>query len=466
MQWIKRLTLILFVLILLVPMVLFDFREGVVSEIDNRPLAENPLLSLEEGNLHKRLQEYVNDRIGLRDEMILGYTVLNDRLFGKMVHPSYIYGKDGYVFGAGRDRITFSDYHVQFANMILQLQEYCRERGIVFVMAFDPAKPAVLQSYLPEGYNYNRDWVDELFAPLDEYGVNYVDNTQLLTELQSQGTVVFNQKYDANHWNSLGAWYGVNNILKRLQQELPNTHLTGQEELVISQKLQTSLPVSQFPIYEYVPDIKVQNETENRTAAYDAEVVRDSQYRAFGYYYNEARALEGAPRALVFQGSYMNSSNANGYQYFANAFSEYVYVHDYANILNLQYYINIFQPECVIFEVAEYTINNTYFNYSAMKELDLNSALPKDRDWSTVPAQQMEEGQLLVEEGNSLTVLTWVTEEHDGHAWLLCGDAVYDWIPCEGGYTLTLHKQAYAENADSLTILVQTADGQWKRILS
>ena len=45
-------------------------------------------------------------------------------------------------------------------------------------------------------------------------------------------------------------------------------------------------------------------------------------------------------------------------------------MHDYQNVLNFPYYVNMFQPDCVIFEVAEYTFSNEYFDYEKMKNLD------------------------------------------------------------------------------------------------
>ena len=117
MKVLRILTAALFALLILIPMVTFNFEKNAISEIDNRELAGNPLET--EGDLTVNLQNYINDRIGLRDEMILSYTVLNDRLFHKMVHPSYVYGKDGYVFGAG---LTvwgeYTDYHAAFAEMV------------------------------------------------------------------------------------------------------------------------------------------------------------------------------------------------------------------------------------------------------------------------------------------------------------------------------------------------------------
>ena len=84
----------LFFLVLLLPLLFFNFQPDTISEIDNRKLAEFPL----SGDITEGLTNYVNDRLGFRDELITAYTILNDKLFGKMVHPTYTYGKHGYVF--------------------------------------------------------------------------------------------------------------------------------------------------------------------------------------------------------------------------------------------------------------------------------------------------------------------------------------------------------------------------------
>lgn len=59
--------------------------------------------------------------------------------------------------------------------------------------------------------------------------------------------------------------------------------------------------------------------------------------------------------------------NGYEYKYLMNGFSEYIYVHDYQNIINFPYYYNIFKPKCVVFEVAEYTLENGYFGRERMR---------------------------------------------------------------------------------------------------
>lgn len=53
--------------------------------------------------------------------------------------------------------------------------------------------------------------------------------------------------------------------------------------------------------------------------------------------------------------------NGHGDIFIANVLEEYIYVHNYQNVIKFPYYFNIFQPDCVIFEIAEYTFTEKYF---------------------------------------------------------------------------------------------------------
>lgn len=441
MKLLRIVTVLVFVAVITVPLFCFNTTADAVSLIDNRKLTENPFTL--EGDLTVNIQNYINDRIGLRDEAINAYTQLNDKLFKKMVHPSYDYGKEGYVFGAG---ITtggeFGDYHVAFADMVAKMQKYCQERNVPFLFVFNPAKPAVYSEYIAKGINYNREWVDQFFAELDQRGVRYLDNTQTMKAIREKGMEGFNQKYDANHWNDLGAFYGTQAILKRLQEQNQAVHVNEIEEFSVGEALKESLLVSKFPINEKVPALELKNSVSNRNDSYTAELELHPSYKAFGYYINEADYAKETPKALVFQGSYMNSY---GYKYMQNAFREYVYVHDYQNVINLPYYFNIFQPECVVFEVAEYTFLEEYFSYESMVDINYNPV-------KTTEAQiDLKENELLADQGETLTTLTWKTDKAYPYVWIEL-DGIYDMQKIEGGYQVTIETARYQGAKDYIKI--------------
>ncbi|EGQ78353.1 hypothetical protein HMPREF9094_2402, partial [Fusobacterium animalis ATCC 51191] len=58
------------------------------------------------------------DRIGGRERIINLYTELNDKVFNLLVHPTYTYGKDGYIFFKMKRNIEYEEYHRKFAETI------------------------------------------------------------------------------------------------------------------------------------------------------------------------------------------------------------------------------------------------------------------------------------------------------------------------------------------------------------
>lgn len=420
-------TVLLFCAIVALPLVFFNFTPDSISLIDNRKLAENPLTA--EGDITDNVENYISDRIGFRDKMISLYTRLNDSVFGKMVHPNYSYGKDGYVFGGGLKHVTFSEYHVAFADMVADIQNYCESRDVPFLFVFNPAKPAVYPDKIADGINYDRAWVDPFFAELDRRGVHYLDNTQTLTALRESGVDGFNQKYDANHWNDLGAFYGSNAILQRMQERLPTVHVNDLSEFTVGTTHETSLQLSDFPIDEYVPTLTANASYLERTSEFSALALHPS-YKGFAYYINPTLNEAGAPRALVFQGSYMN---VYGYKYLINGFGQYIHVHDYQNVIDFPYYFNVFQPNCVVFEVAEYTFSDGYFRLDAMKDIDYNPVVSTVAHTVYTPSQ----GEWISTQSGALTTLTWQTAETPRYVWLKAGDTVFDMKAVEGGWQTT-----------------------------
>ena len=419
--------ILLFFLLLLCPAAAFNREKHVISKIDNRTLMESPFEGQEgeDYDLFASLEAYAEDRIGFRDQMISLYTSLNDQVFHEMVHPTYIYGKDDYVFFRPSDNMEFQDYHVKFADMILTLQTYFEDRGIPFLFVFEPAKATVLQEELQEGINCNNDWVAQFFQELDKRGVHYVDNTQLLCDKEASGEAVFNKQYDAGHWNDLGAFYGVNQVLEKLSEMQEGIHINSLDEFEIGEEVKTSLLVSDFKIHDQVPVFQRKEEVLDLTGEYDKEVIREDAYPYFHYTQNPLRQKEGSPSVLVFQGSYINEYGA---KFFENSFGEYIGIHDYQNVFHADYYANIFQPDCVIFETAEYTMLDDYFSYDSMFHMYFN---PEISSFDDLPEEthSLSELTLEVKPGNRVSAVTaYGLPPEAEHAYLEMDGRMYDLI--------------------------------------
>ena len=132
--------IIMFFTILVIPVFFFDFEEDITSEIDNRKLANNPVndekIIDEAGSLTQALENYVADRIGFRNFFIRSYITLNDKLFHKMVHPIYEYGKDDYVFfvRSTGNRLDGDEFYDAFLNMLIEIKKYCDQKNVAFIL--------------------------------------------------------------------------------------------------------------------------------------------------------------------------------------------------------------------------------------------------------------------------------------------------------------------------------------------
>ena len=237
--------------------------------------------------------------------------------------------------------------------------------------------------------------------------------------------------------------------------DFPAIQLNDLEQFTVSEVLQTSLPVSQFPINEMVPSIDPNlKDIVTQTELYQDELERNPSFQSFGYYQNPVKIEQGAPKVLVFQGSYMNSL---GYKYLINALGEYIYVHDYQNILDFPYYYNIFKPDCVVFEVAEYTCTSSYFDYEKMVQLNMNPPLSSVMDLEISQSQrELDTEQISVDDGTQLTKIIWHTDLTYEYVWISFLENVYDMRPTEEGYEVTILASEYDPNMD---VVITAYDG-------
>lgn len=416
MKYLRIGLIVLFAAMLLLPTVFFNFQEESLSEIDNRELTRFPEDAETVQEFTADFNDYVNDRIGFRNELINSYTVLNDKLFSIMVHPTYTYGQEGYVFfKVGRSSYNY-EYLEAFARSVEKMREYCEARGVPFVVFFTPAKTTVYSEYLPKGLVYNNDGVLWLLNRFGELGIDLVDSTPVLEE-KSETEQVYNVKYDAGHWNDLGAFYGTNELLGEISRYFPAVQQNTLDDFEISTLLETSLPVSQFAIDEEVPVFTLINDDAwDLTEEYAADLKMDPSYRTFSYSYN--RLKNEAPKVLMFQGSYLNSRT----KYLKNQFREYITVHNYQNVLDLDYYFQIFEPECVVFEFTEYTLSNTYFSYEKMNAMELSPPYREFEGLNTVPGG---EADLFYTPNTEITDITVAGIPGGGYAYLCQED--YAW---------------------------------------
>ena len=436
----------IFFLALLLPVLFFNFKADVTSEIDNRKLTNNPLIDKtvidEKGSLTDALDDYVSDRVGFRNFFIRSYTWLNDIAFNKMIHPIYEYGEDGYVFFVAQtgNKQDYDEFFDDFIKMISKINKYCQERNVPFIFAFEPSKSSVMTDKINKGINYDNSWLNAFFERIESEGIEFVNNYDLLKEKYESGEKVFNQKYDAGHWNDLGAFYGVNNILESMKKHFGKLHVGVLDDFSISNVVYDTLSVSEYSINEEGLSFSAKEDgVKDVTDVYSGEIKINNQHPYYKYWIN-SKNIGKSPKTLVFQGSYMNSY---GYKFFLNSLSEYIAVHNYENILDFDYYFNLFKPECVVFEVTEYALSGKYFNKEIMKSFDLNPSYSNFKNYS-VTNKKLNKTQLSIEKGKSITTIRVNNlPQNIDYSYIKINNIMYDLTKDNNAYTVSIPTNNY-----------------------
>lgn len=418
MKRIRNIFLIFLLILLALPLVFFCWEKDSVSSIDNRKLTE---LDFRASDKTDMLDAYVKDRIGFRSRSIECFTELNDCIFGEMVHPTYTYGKDGYVFFKLKAEEVDTEFLDAFCSYIRRVQDYCEERDVPFLYCINPSKTTVYNRYLPRGYTYKNDFIEELYKSLEKYDVHYISNVELLTE-KSFSEQVYNVKYDAGHWNDLGCFYGTNHLLQELSKDFPKIRQHTREDFTVSEKLETTLPVSQFRISETVPyfENKTEKQVESLTEEFSS-IKLDDNYHTFGVYKNHNQGSSDLPKVLFFHGSYYNSH----VRFYDTSFQESYQIHNYQNFIDFDYYFNLFKPDCVILESAEYATTRGYFDIEGLKGKKLNPVFSsvENREHDT---KKLSELSYKTDTQGTLMSISMKLEQEYDYGYLTAGGEEYD----------------------------------------
>jgi len=359
MKKIKILFLSLVILIIVLPTITFNTEKNVVSKIDNRMLTE--LTSYSANNIN----EYIEDRLGFRSFMINVYNELNAKLFNVSTHPEYIMNDDGSeMFNNIGWLGGYNSYYDDLAISIGKMSEYCKERDIPFIYVFSPAKASVYKELLPTSINYDVSWEDEFFNKLDELGVTYINQSEVLREYSNE-IRVFNKYYDTFHWNDTGVFIGTNKILETLKNDIDNINLNTKENFNIETLHESYIPESDYRIDEEVTFYKTKTELIHKEDTV-SDLSISEEFKDFIYTQNNDVK---DTKLLMFAGSYFFTGNR--YEQIASQVHEFIGVHDYQNVFDFDYYVSKFNPDCIVFEMAEYTFQEYYFSQYSMNNINV-----------------------------------------------------------------------------------------------
>lgn len=357
----KKLFTLLFFTVLLLPFLFMNHERDFASDLDNRYLTKlNITRDIDE--LTKNNSSYFQDRVGFRKESAQMFSLLNDKLFHTISTPLYEYGKDDYIFATNQGLSFDEKYMESFVRFLEKMDQYTQNRNIDFYFMLNPTKTRIYQDFLDNGRIVKFPKENYLIKNLNNRNIRFI-NTEI--DLLNSQYPTFNKKYDPNHWNNYGALVATNQLLEAIQLEHPDVHPNDSSDYSVYSKIESFLPESVFRIDESVNYLihKEYHSLEHVDLA--NELLVDPSFHYITYTLN--KSAQNSKRALVFRGSYYITDSMED-KFISPAFIETLFVHNYANILNYEYYMNVFQPDIVIFETVEYTLGEYFFSEYAMNQ--------------------------------------------------------------------------------------------------
>lgn len=408
-----------FFLVILIPILFMNFKRDQVSKIDNRML-----LNFEDifsnKDIFNNIESYIDDRIGFRTEMVDIYAKVMDKAFNEITHPKYEYGKDGFIMSKAEENEFNPEFMETYSDFIKEFQDYCNARDIKFLYSVEPRKELIYPEYITEGYNYENRDIEYFLELLEEKNINYLNNIEILSEAREKGSaldilkqgyrnsgdtetveflenelliidefneldksnvyleneynknskkeivdsrgLLYDKEYDARHWNETGAIIGISAILDRLNLLDNRVETFDISKYEAKDYINDTLVASNFEINEITTKYNLIEDNSIYIEDLEDEIKRHESFSNFTHYKNEANP--NAPRILIFAGSYFDDKE----KFLTESFSELMKIHNYRNVLDYEYYINIFNPDIVLFESTEYTHFDFYFPDDEMED--------------------------------------------------------------------------------------------------
>lgn len=361
---------LLFLMMITVPLLCMNREEYVESEIENRALTSWPGWGFNK-EYNEWYLRYAEDRIGFREDAIAFFTKATHSLFHEFSEELHMYGKEDYVFPADEGYIQSYQHLNTNENLVDSLtvylkntNEYLQAKGIPFVFMICPDKKSVYGDYFPEYIHVNEEnphTLELLKEKLDEAEVPYVIPIEEFREA-AKTTQIYNKKYDCAHWNDLGALYGLQLVGEKFKEQGSAAPILSEEDYNLSFVEVKTMEFIDISINEQVPYYTLVDKPELSTNQNLEGALKRVDGTSVQHYKNpDAKSDE---TILVFHDSFLQSNK----KYFVNNYKE-VYLISRQNYEGIQYYVNVLQPDLVLYENAERAFADDLYAYTNLRNI-------------------------------------------------------------------------------------------------
>ncbi len=215
-------------LVIIIPLITFNWVQGTKSIAENRTLVSFPSLFNSEGKIREdllvALDDWFKDNIGLRDLLINLSSVISFNIMHSSTSEKVEIGKDGWLFYSAENNLsivdgTYPDFDEEklalYCEQLVEVRNRLAEQGREFVLILPPSKVSIYPEYIQSGdYHIMETPADIIVDYIEGHSDLRVVRLKdaLLEEKKKNGEQLY-YKTDT-HWNFRGRYVGYRKIIE------------------------------------------------------------------------------------------------------------------------------------------------------------------------------------------------------------------------------------------------------------
>lgn len=376
---------IVFLSIIMLPICFFHNEEGRISYVENKVSEPKPDLtniSMWNSEFTNSIENYVCDRIGFRDEMILVNIAFMNSLFHDFEVTNVIKGKEQHTFYMnpsimdcyqGLDEIS-SDQMTEIVNEFQLLNNTVNNTGMTFEFMPIPNKDSIYPEYMPDNIKIISD--NSMLKSIKNYlqvntDITVIDVYTALENAKNEDDLLYYRNYDASHWNMRGALVGYLELMNTLNSKTNENYFRNLDinDYIIN-KEQIHYAVEYLQKYNIIKSTF----SDMEDYMYSVEPINgftgqqdNNSSNVYLHYYNQT--LPYKKSVLIIGDSYVHSFLL---PLLAENFTDVYFVAHSCSPDDIANTIKTAAPDHIIFEVVE---RMTTYDYLKAVVQSLNSAV-------------------------------------------------------------------------------------------
>ncbi|KLI18548.1 hypothetical protein GQX62_04150 [Brachyspira hyodysenteriae] len=194
------------------------------NNYENRTKSEKPyIFSIKLENYPKSYENYFNDFLAFRNELIQLKNIIDVNLFKNIIH-NVLLGKNDWLFYRYDNLIEnyigldgFTDEQLEIAkNNLIHLRDELKKRNIDFVLMICPNKNLIYEENMPS-YIKRKSKINST----DKFVEYMNNNTDIKIVYPKKELLSYKHKYQLyykydTHWNALGGYIGYFELMKKI----------------------------------------------------------------------------------------------------------------------------------------------------------------------------------------------------------------------------------------------------------